>query len=179
MVSGDSAELILNGATFSQFSKSELGSLVYSPSPNSLFSRKRKGRGNASGCGGESGRGHKGQKSRSGYSARYGFEGGQNPLYRRVPKKRGQGNNIFRRKVFVPLNLSRFWDIVEEGSVLNDTFFLGKGIINPGERYKILLGEKRVFFPKKITIFAHAFSNSVSELIVDSFGGNCQIYPKT
>jgi len=59
------------------------------PTKNSVSKRKRKGRGNASGLGGECGRGHKGQKSRSGGSIRSGFEGGQTPLYRRLPKKPG------------------------------------------------------------------------------------------
>ena len=57
-----------------------------SPFQGSTSNRKRVGRGNASGYGGECGRGHKGQKSRSGFSRKRGFEGGQNPLYRRIPK---------------------------------------------------------------------------------------------
>ena len=65
--------------------------------PNSTKKRKRVGRGNASGFGGECGRGHKGQKSRSGFSRKRGFEGGQNPLYRRIPKRRGF-TNIFKIK---------------------------------------------------------------------------------
>tara|TARA_B100001989_G_C24531351_1_gene461820 strand:+ start:1175 stop:1612 length:438 start_codon:yes stop_codon:yes gene_type:complete len=58
--------------------------------------RKRRGRGNASGLGGECGRGHKGQKSRSGYSRQSGFEGGQTPLYRRLPKANGFNNIRFK-----------------------------------------------------------------------------------
>ena len=67
-----------------------------SPFENSTSNRKRVGRGNASGYGGECGRGHKGQKSRSGFSRKRGFEGGQNPLYKRIPKKRGF-TNIFKK----------------------------------------------------------------------------------
>ena len=82
------------------------------PYPNSTKTRKRVGRGNASGYGGECGRGHKGQKSRSGFSRKRGFEGGQNPLYKRIPKKRGF-TNIFKTKYRIinvgNLNLNRFW----------------------------------------------------------------------
>jgi large subunit ribosomal protein L15 len=86
------------------------------PFEGSTSTRKRVGRGNASGFGGECGRGHKGQKSRSGFSRKRGFEGGQNPLYKRLPKKRGF-TNIFKKKYAIinlsNLNLSRF----HEGSI--------------------------------------------------------------
>ena len=86
------------------------------PFENSTKSRKRVGRGNASGYGGECGRGHKGQKSRSGFSRKRGFEGGQNPLYKRIPKKRGF-TNLFKTKYQIinieNINLERFTDTVE------------------------------------------------------------------
>src|SRR3989338_8656027 len=62
------------------------------PAKGAVKARTRRGRGNASGLGGESGRGHKGQKARSGGSIRPGFEGGQTPLYRRLPKRKGFNN---------------------------------------------------------------------------------------
>ena len=71
-------------------------STLLKPAKGAVKKRTRKGRGNASGKGGECGRGHKGQKSRSGYSAKAGFEGGQMPLYKRVPKRRGFTNNFKR-----------------------------------------------------------------------------------
>ena len=84
--------------------------------PNSTKKRKRVGRGNASGYGGECGRGHKGQKSRSGFSRKRGFEGGQNPLYKRIPKKRGF-TNIFKKHYQIinleNLNCSRFTNTIE------------------------------------------------------------------
>lgn len=84
--------------------------------------RKRVGRGNASGFGGECGRGHKGQKSRSGFSRRRGFEGGQNPLYRRIPKKRGF-TNIFKTTYQVVnlshLDLTKFTDTIEMKHLLD------------------------------------------------------------
>tara|TARA_A100001015_G_C14751806_1_gene617876 strand:+ start:87 stop:614 length:528 start_codon:yes stop_codon:yes gene_type:complete len=79
--------------------------------PGSTKKRRRKGRGNASGLGGECGRGHKGQKSRSGFSRRAGFEGGQNPLYKRIPKKRGFTNNFKQKFELIHLkhlNLAQF-----------------------------------------------------------------------
>ena len=86
------------------------------PFEGSTKTRKRVGRGNASGFGGECGRGHKGQKSRSGFSRKRGFEGGQNPLYRRIPKKRGF-TNIFKTKYTIinleNLNLARFDETIE------------------------------------------------------------------
>lgn len=86
------------------------------PFDGSTKTRKRVGRGNASGFGGECGRGHKGQKSRSGFSRKRGFEGGQNPLYRRIPKKRGF-TNIFKTKYTIinleNLNLVRFSETIE------------------------------------------------------------------
>jgi large subunit ribosomal protein L15 len=82
----------------------------------STKNRKRVGRGNASGFGGECGRGHKGQKSRSGFSRKRGFEGGQNPLYKRLPKKRGF-HNKFKKKFQVinleNINFSKFGDTIE------------------------------------------------------------------
>jgi large subunit ribosomal protein L15 len=86
------------------------------PYEDSTKKRKRIGRGNASGYGGECGRGHKGQKSRSGFSRKRGFEGGQNPLYRRVPKKRGF-HNIFKKKIQLinieNINYTKFSEEIE------------------------------------------------------------------
>ena len=84
-----------------------------SDNPGSRSARKRVGRGTGSGVGGTSGVGHKGQKSRSGVSIK-GFEGGQMPLYRRVPKR--GFNNIFRRQ-FVELNLGRLQQAIDAGKV--------------------------------------------------------------
>ena len=87
-----------------------------SPYSNSTKNRKRVGRGNASGYGGECGRGHKGQKSRSGYSRKRGFEGGQNPLYKRIPKKRGFFNRFKTKYTIINvenINYDRFTDTIE------------------------------------------------------------------
>ena len=88
----------------------------FSAFDNSTKKRKRVGRGNASGFGGECGRGHKGQKSRSGFSRKRGFEGGQNPLYKRIPKKRGFYNPFKKQFSIVNienLNLEQFDSSIE------------------------------------------------------------------
>ena len=99
-----------------QLNQSDIELNNLTPFVGSTSSRKRVGRGNASGYGGECGRGHKGQKSRSGFSRKRGFEGGQNPLYKRIPKKRGF-TNIFKKKYTIinieNLNLGRFDQTIE------------------------------------------------------------------
>ena len=87
------------------------------PAKGSVHKEKRVGRGEGSKKGGTSGRGHKGAKSRSGYSRTTGFEGGQMPLYRRVPKF---GFTNINRKEYVPLNLSTVQEWVDKG-VIKDT----------------------------------------------------------
>ena len=126
--------------------------------------RIRKGRGNASGKGGESGRGHKGQKSRSGYSKRAGFEGGQTPLYRRLPKSNGFSNSIFKTKYDI-LNISQFENCNEENItyeyLVQNNFISGK--------YKLkILGDGS--FTKKINISAHKISKSAKKVIEDNKG---------
>ena len=108
----------------------------FKPAKGAVRKRKRKGRGNASGLGGECGRGHKGQKSRSGYKSRPGFEGGQTPLYRRIPKKPGM-KNIFKVD-YVSINLAVLDSFFNDGDVVNPETLLEKGIIKSNEVYKIL-----------------------------------------
>eukprot|EP01051_Picozoa_sp_SAG22_P030045 SAG22_NODE_11439_length_485_cov_0.699482_1_plen_103_part_00 len=79
--------------------------------------RKRVGRGNSAGQGGECGRGHKGQRSRSGFKNRFAFAGGQNPLYRRIPKKRGFNNKF--KVYYVPINISYLNDNFIEGELVD------------------------------------------------------------
>ena len=101
-----------------------------------LKSRKRRGRGNASGLGGECGRGHKGQKSRSGYKSRPGFEGGQMPLYKRIPKKKGF--NPINVNFISVINLSSLNHHFEENDVVNYSSLLEKKLIKRGSKLKIL-----------------------------------------
>jgi large subunit ribosomal protein L15 len=98
------AKTILKENESSQVIPIELSLCSLKAYENSTKKRTRFGRGNASGKGGECGRGHKGQKSRSGFSRKRGFEGGQNPLYKRIPKKRGFTN--ISRVHYVNINIS-------------------------------------------------------------------------
>jgi len=123
---------------------------------NSVKKRVRKGRGNASGYGTQAGRGHKGQKSRSGYSRRAGFEGGQTPLYRRVPKKRGQGNNLLSKKKLTPINLELLNSFYVDGEIVSHSTLLEKGIINRKQIPKIL---GKGSLTKKVSIDLSFISN--------------------
>jgi len=98
--------------------------------------RIRKGRGNASGHGGESGRGHKGQKSRSGFSRRAGFEGGQTPLYRRLPKSNGF-NNIFKEK-FDVININKLELVFKDGEKVDKQALITKNIVSGKFKIKLL-----------------------------------------
>ncbi len=137
------------------------------PNPGSTKTRKRLGRGPGSGQGKTAGRGHKGQKSRSGYSSKRGFEGGQMPLQRRVPK-RGFKNPF--RKVFVVLNVSAFEARDVREIKLEDYQKLGF-IKNLKDGVKIL-GEGDL--TKAITVHAHKFSKTAREKI-EKAGGACVV----
>lgn len=134
------------------------------PAAGSTHKRKRVGRGPGSGIGHTSGRGEKGQKSRSGFSRRLGFEGGQMPLVRRVPK-RGFTNNFSVR--YSVVNLSDLADI--EGDVTPETL-LAAGLVHRGMLVKIL-GDGEVSRP--LTVSAHKFSKSARSKI-ESAGGSCE-----
>lgn len=126
------------------------------PFPNSTKKRKRLGRGNASGFGGECGRGHKGQKSRSGFSRKRGFEGGQNPLYKRIPKKRGFFNRFKTKYSIINLNninYSKFNDSIEMKHLIDF------GLVNPRSAVKFV-GEVPKDFSIK-SIETHAISNAL------------------
>ena len=97
------------------------------PNPGAKHRRKRLGSGESSGLGKTSGRGHKGEKSRSGGGVRPGFEGGQMPLHRRLPKK-GFSNVQFRDKIAI-VNLSQLNEKFEEGSTVNEKALREAGLV--------------------------------------------------
>ncbi len=136
-----------------------------SPAPGSKKARKRIGRGPGSGTGKTAGRGHKGQRSRSGFSQRFGFEGGQMPLVRRVPKR--GFTNIFRVEYSV-LNLSRLSDF--EGEVTPE-MLVAKGLARSNRPVKIL-GDGEIGKPLKIS--AHKFSKTARAKI-EAAGGSCEV----
>jgi len=134
------------------------------PAPGSKRPKKRVGRGPGSGTGKTAGRGHKGQRSRSGYSQRLGFEGGQMPLIRRVPKR--GFTNIFRTEHAV-VNVGRLADVGDE---VTPELLVTKGLVRPGLPVKVL-GEGEV--TKAIVVTAHRFSKSAREKI-EAAGGRCE-----
>ncbi len=137
------------------------------PAKGAIKKRKRVGRGNASGHGGTSCRGHKGQKSRSGGSIRGGFEGGQMPLQRRVPKR--GFTNIFK-KVYSVINLSDLAKF-EEGSVVDSESLIKAGIIKKVNDGVKLLANGELKHP--LTIKVKKISKAATEK-VKAAGGTLQ-----
>lgn len=127
----------------------------------SVKKRIRRGRGNSSGAGGECGRGQKGQQSRSGYSKRFGFEGGQMPLYRRIPKKRGF--KPLSKRVFFVVNLKLIDAIAVDKDVVTKDYLYQKNILKDTSLKLKILGEGTL--TKKIKIIADAFSKKAIEEI--------------
>ncbi len=138
------------------------------PAAGSTHVAKRKGRGHATGNGKTAGRGHKGQKSRSGGGVRVGFEGGQMPLARRIPKR--GFHNIFA-KPLESLNVSAL-NAFEDGSVVNAEALLEKGILSKCTYGVKILGNGEL--SKKLTVQASAFSESAKEKI-EAAGGKAEV----
>ena len=127
----------------------------------------RRGRGHGSGNGKTAGKGHKGQKARSG-SPRPGFEGGQMPLYRRIPKRGFTNRNS---KDIVGINVSAL-EVFEDGAVVTVETLLETGIIkNPRDGVKIL-GYGKI--TKKLTVKVNAFSEGAKQKI-EALGGTCEV----
>ena len=139
-----------------------------SPAEGSVRPAYRKGRGAGSGNGKTAGRGHKGQKARSGGKVRVGFEGGQMPLARRVPKR--GFNNIFA-KPLETINLSAL-NRFNDGDTVTAEALLEKGVLSKcAYGYKVL-GSGKV--SKKLTVQANAFSASAKEAI-EAAGGKAEV----
>jgi len=135
------------------------------PRPGAKHRRKLLGRGESSGHGKTSGRGGKGQSARSGSSNRIGFEGGQMPLARRLPK-RGFNNKRFKT-VYHPLNLATLNDF-DNGSTVDRASLLLKGLINSRVKRIKILGTGKL--EKKLTVKATAFSVS-AKAAIEKLGG--------
>ena len=139
------------------------------PSEGAIKTRKRVGRGPGSGLGKTSGRGENGQKSRSGYSRKAGFEGGQLPLYRRLPK-RGFTNARFKVE-YATINLSDL-NKFEDGAVVTPELLKEMGLLkNQLDGVKVL-GNGTL--DKKLTVKAHRFSESAREAI-EKIGGKVEV----
>jgi len=136
------------------------------PATGSTKNRKRIGRGQGSGHGGTSTRGHKGAKSRSGYSRKVGFEGGQMPLQRRVPKF---GFNNINRKEYKAINISTIQTLAERTGLdrIDPIIMMNAGLIQKKDLVKIL-GNGTLSL--KLNVKAHAFSKSAQKAIEDLQG---------
>ncbi len=132
--------------------------------------RRRLGRGSSSGYGDACGRGVKGARSRSGYKRRFGYEGGQMPLYRRMPKFGFHNPN---KVTYTPLNLGQLDQLAKKHgfSTVDPETLREHGIINNGEVIKIL-GDGEL--SKKLTVKAHAFSKSAKKGVEDA-GGKAEV----
>ena len=139
------------------------------PAPGSTHRKKRIGRGTGSGMGGTSTKGHKGQKARAGGGVRPGFEGGQTPLYRRLPQKPGFRN--VNRKVYAVVNLedlARF----EAGTEVTPQLLKESGLVKGLKDGIKILGDGEL--EKALTVRAHKFSKSAQEKITTA-GGTAEV----
>jgi len=156
-------------------SSTELDLSTMAPPPGSRKKRIRLGRGEASGCGKTSGRGGKGQKGRKGVSIRRGFEGGQMPLYRRVPKlgffsrKKTRGVNVYQ-----PVSLDAL-NGFDNGAVIDVASLVGKGFVKADLKVKVL---NNGTLSKKVTVKVHAVSASAKAKI-EAAGGTVEIVAPT
>ena len=127
--------------------------------------KKRLGRGPGSGTGKTAGRGHKGQKSRSGYSGRPGFEGGQMPLQRRLPKR--GFTNIFKKE-WIEVSLSALEQNFNAGEEVTPELLHERGLIKKAKRDVVVLGTGEI--SKALRISAHRFTKSAREKIEQAGG---------
>ena len=139
------------------------------PRPGAKHRRKRLGQGESSGHGKTSGRGGKGQTARSGSSIRPGFEGGQMPLIRRIPKR--GFNNARHTTRYLPVNLDAL-NRFDDGARVDEAALCGVGLANGrGAGIKILGGRE---LTRKLTVSAHAFS-AAAKTKIEAKGGTCEL----
>ncbi len=140
-----------------------------SPAPGSTSERKRIGRGPASGQGKSAGKGHKGQKARAGRGMRAGFEGGQMPLQRRIPKRGFV--NIFAKEIAI-VNLSAIDEKFEDGAVVDVEALINAGLVKKALDGVKVLGNGEI--SKKLTVKVNAFSESAKAKI-EAAGGKAEV----
>ena len=139
------------------------------PAKGSTHKKKRVGRGPGSGLGKTAGRGEKGQKSRSGYSRKIGFEGGQMPLHRRLPKR--GFTNIFKR-VWAEVNLSDLEKAFEAGATVTPETLVERGLVRKSRAKSIVvLGQGEL--QKSLHVSAHRFSATARQKI-EAAGGKAE-----
>src|SRR3954470_393572 len=135
------------------------------PSEGSTHKKKRVGRGPGSGLGKTAGRGNKGQKSRSGYSAKIGFEGGQMPLHRRLPKR--GFTNIFKKE-WIEISLSALEQNFDANEEVTPELLHERGLIKKAKRDVVVLGTGDI--SKALRVSAHRFTKSAREKIEKAGG---------
>lgn len=136
------------------------------PTPGSTHKKKRVGRGPGSGLGKTAGKGHKGQKSRSGYSKKIGFEGGQMPLQRRLPKR--GFTNIFKKE-WLEISLAKLEENFNPGDEVTPEILHERGLIKKAKHDLVILGSGEV--TKALKISAHRFTKNAKDKI-EKAGGN-------
>jgi large subunit ribosomal protein L15 len=139
------------------------------PAAGSTHKKKRVGRGPGSGLGKTAGRGNKGQKSRSGYSGKVGFEGGQMPLQRRLPKR--GFTNIFKKQ-WIEVTLATLENSFEAGDAITPETMHDRGVIAKGKRDIVVLGTGEV--TKALTVSAHRFTKGARQKI-EAAGGTVNV----
>ena len=140
------------------------------PAKGSTHKKKRVGRGPGSGLGKTAGRGEKGQKSRSGYSRKIGFEGGQMPLHRRLPKR--GFTNIFKKR-WVEISLASLEQNFEADAEITPEVLHDRGLIKKAKYDVVVLGNGEVSKPLRVS--AHRFSKSAREKIEKAGGSVVQL----
>ncbi len=140
------------------------------PSEGSTHKKKRVGRGPGSGLGKTAGRGHKGQKSRSGYSKKIGFEGGQMPLQRRLPKR--GFTNIFKKQ-WLEVSLAKLEESFNAGDEITPEILHERGLIKKAKHDLVILGTGEI--SKALKISAHRFTKAAREKIENAGGSVTQI----
>ena len=139
------------------------------PAEGSTHKKKRVGRGPGSGLGKTAGRGNKGQKSRSGYSGKVGFEGGQMPLQRRLPKR--GFTNIFKKQ-WIEVTLATLEQSFEAGDTITPETMHERGVIAKGKRDIVVLGTGDL--TKALTVSAHRFTKGARQKI-EAAGGAANV----
>lgn len=140
------------------------------PAKGSTHKKKRVGRGPGSGLGKTAGRGEKGQKSRSGYSRKLGFEGGQMPLHRRLPKR--GFTNIFKKR-WLEVSIAALDQHFEANEEVTPELLHSRGIIKKAQHDVVVLGNGEL--SKALRISAHRFTNSAREKIEKAGGAVLEI----
>ena len=140
------------------------------PAKGSTHKKKRVGRGPGSGLGKTAGRGEKGQKSRSGYSAKIGFEGGQMPLHRRLPKR--GFTNIFKKR-WLEISLASLEEHFDADAEITPEVLHDRGLIKKAKYDVVVLGNGEISKPLRVS--AHRFTKSAREKIEKAGGAVVQI----